>query len=144
MHSLQLVNGFLLGVDFGRKLEYEQVGGWGKVLDCFASDHVDKMRRYPQRYMVLLIDFDKQENRFDLANQVIPDDLKDRVFVLGVWDEPEALQRAGLGSPETIGKALAKDCRENTVTTWGHSLLQHNEDELNRLRTLVRPILFSE
>jgi hypothetical protein len=37
---------------------------------------------------------------------------------------------------------LAKDCREETDTTWGHRLLRHNAGELDRLRKYVRPILF--
>ena len=59
-----------------------------------------------------------------------------------VWTEPEAL-RAALGSYETIGRALAKDCREGTDTTWEHRLLRHNSGEIGRLRERVRPILFT-
>jgi hypothetical protein len=62
--------------------------------------------------------------------------LKDRVFVLGVWSEPEAL-KANLGSYETIGMAMAEDCREETDTIWGHDLLRHNASELDRLREHV-------
>jgi len=38
---------------------------------------------------------------------------------------------------------MAKDCREDTDTTWGHPLLRHNTGELDRLREHVRPILFA-
>jgi hypothetical protein len=75
------------------------------------------------------------------AKEAIPGHLQDRVFVLGVWTEPEAV-RADLGSYETIGRALAKDCREGTDATWEHSLLRHNSGEIGRLRERVRPILF--
>jgi hypothetical protein len=54
--------------------------------------------------------------------------------------EPEEL-KATLGSYETIGMALAQDCREGT-DTWGHALLKHNTAEIERLREHVRPILF--
>jgi hypothetical protein len=63
------------------------------------------------------------------------------VFILGVWTEPEEL-RANLGSYETIGMALAKDCREDSDTTWGHDLLRNNAGEIARLRERVRPFLF--
>ena len=43
---------------------------------------------------------------------------------------------------EDIGRAMAKDCREETNTTWGHGRLRHNAGELDRLRQHVRPILF--
>jgi hypothetical protein len=55
--------------------------------------------------------------------------------------EPEEL-KATLCSYETIGMALAQDCREGTDTTWGHALLKHNTAEIERLRQHVRPILF--
>jgi len=65
----------------------------------------------------------------------------DRVFILGAWTEPEDL-KADLGSYETIGLAMAKDCREETNRIWRHDLLRHNTSEIDRLRRLVRPILF--
>jgi hypothetical protein len=71
----------------------------------------------------------------------IPERLADRVFILGALSEPEAL-KANLGSYETIGLKMARDCREETNTTWGHDLLRHNASELDRLRERVRPILF--
>ena len=63
------------------------------------------------------------------------------MFILSVLTEPEEL-KGSLGSYETIGTAMAKDCREGTDTTWGHALLRHNAGELVRLRERVRPILF--
>jgi hypothetical protein len=80
-------------------------------------------------------------DRLDEAKAAIPARLTDRVFVLGVLTKPEEI-KASLGSYETIGMALAKDCREGTDTIWGHALLQHNAGELVRLREHVRPILF--
>ena len=100
------------------------------------------MKKNKNRFLILLIDFDKREDRLAKAREVVPTDLEDRVFILGAWSEPEDLRKSGLGSYETIGKALAKDCREDTDTTWGHALLQHNTGELDRLRRHVRPILF--
>src|SRR5216684_4359109 len=72
----------------------------------------------------------------------IPERLSDRVFILGALTEPENLKSAGLGSYKTIGKAISKDCREETDTLWGHDLLRPNASEISRLREHVRPILF--
>ena len=138
----QLANGFLLHPNLSAQVQVLPVaGGWLKVLDCFESDHVDAMAKFPNRTMVLLIDFDGQRGRLDRAKAVIPGNLKDRVFVLGVWTEPEAL-RASLGSYEKIGRAIAEDCREETAATWNHELLRHNASEIERMRQKVRPILF--
>jgi len=102
------------------------------------------MRRFDQRVVILLIDFDNREDRLAEVKKAIPEDLYDRVFILGAKGEPEDLKRANLGSFEQIGKLLAKDCVEDVNATWSHDLLRHNEEELLRMRNVVRPILFLE
>jgi hypothetical protein len=74
--------------------------------------------------MVLLTDFYDHVNRLQTIRKVIPDDLVDRVFVLGCLSEPEALRQAGLGSYEAFGKAMADDCRSGTLADWDHDLLR--------------------
>jgi hypothetical protein len=141
----QLANGFLLNLDrlgLTRIQVLPEAGGWRVVLDQFQSEHVAAMDRYTERYMILLIDFDRDEGRMDYAKGTIPEHLSDRVFILGAWIDPEALRR-DLGSYETIGNALAEDCRLETDRTWGHRLLLHNASEITRLRQRIRPILFS-
>ena len=139
----QLANGFHLDQFLAtRRMQVlEEAGGWQEVLSHFKTDHLLEMERYNNRFMVLLIDFDAREDRLDKVRRVIPDHLRDRVFVLGSWGEPEDLRRS-LGSYESIGLAMAKDCRDNTESVWGHEILRHNSSELERLRLHVRPILF--
>jgi hypothetical protein len=137
----RIANGFHLELDRIRQMQVLPVAaGWNEVLRSFQTDHIHGMGRYPNRYMVLLIDFDRDEERLDYARRFIPAHLVDRVFILGAWNEPTDLN--GLGSPETIGRKMAKDCRDNTNITWGDDLLRHNADEIGRLRQQVRPILF--
>jgi hypothetical protein len=139
----RIANGFWLEVGRMRQLYVCPVaGGWNAVVDQFESDQVADMNRYSTRYMVLLIDFDGRLERLDDVKSRIPDNLRDRVFVLGSLREPKDLKTAGLGSYEAIGSALARDCREGTDETWRHELLRHNADEVARLREHVRPILF--
>jgi len=140
----ELANEFKLNLDQSVQTRIHvdhEAGGWIKVLDCFESEHIVRMNRYPNRFMVLVIDFDGNAERRDNAMNRIPEHLRDRVFILGALSEPEDLKRA-LGSCETIGSALAKDCREETAITWSHEILRHNAGELGRLRDRVRPILF--
>jgi hypothetical protein len=139
----QLATGFLLDEFLmARRIQVlEEAGGWIAVLDRFKSEHLSKMDRYTNQFLVLLIDFDGERDRRDKVKDVIPPHLTDRVFVLGAWTEPEGL-RQELGSYETIGRDLAKDCREGTSHTWSHALLKHNEAEVARLREHVRPFLF--
>jgi hypothetical protein len=119
----------------------EVAGGWSRVLEDFESDEIAGMRKWGSRFMVLLIDFDGHHDRLEQAKGRIPDDLTDRVFILGVFSEPEDL-KPGLGSFEAIGSALARDCREGANVTWNHDLLRHNCTEVDRLRDRILPILF--
>jgi hypothetical protein len=118
-------------------------GGWRKVIESFANDHIAALQQYPGRRIVLLIDCDKDASRLDVIRTTcIPSDLQDRVFVLGVWSNPEKLKSHVKGGFEAIGKNLAQDCVDGTNTTWGHALLAHNQTELNRMKDLVNPFLF--
>ncbi len=140
----QLAKGFQLQVPPNRQRQMQVLpvaGGWTGVLKLFQSVHIGEMERNSHRFMVLLIDFDGRRDRLGDARARIPNHLSDRVFILGAWTKPEDLKKA-LGPYETIGLGMAVDCREETNTTWGHPLFQHNASELDRLRRQVRPILF--
>ena len=139
----QLAIGFCLDpcVKLTRIRVLEVAGGWNKVLDDFDSNHIREMDKNPSRYMILLIDFDTDRNRLDYVKSRIPQSLAERVFVLGALTNPEDLKANFHESYEDIGLAMARDCHEGTNTTWGHGLLQHNANELDRLREHVRPIL---
>jgi hypothetical protein len=118
--------------------------GWGKVVGKFNSDYAPRMRQFPERRIVLLMDFDdKPENRNRFVDREIPEELNDRVFVLGVLSEPEKLKAASGKSFEVIGKTLAQDCYENRQDFWQDDLLKHNEPELKRLIENIRPFLFN-
>lgn len=139
----ELANGFLQALDLNKARQLQVLpvaGGWESVFDQFASDWVPRMNNNGNRFMVLLIDFDGKNDRLSRAREFIPAQLADRVFVIGVWTEPEDLKGGRLY--ESIGKDLATDCREETDKAWGHELLRHNAVEVERLRTLVRPFLF--
>jgi hypothetical protein len=138
----QLVNGFLLEFQTRQVQPLKEAGGWKKVLECFVSDQVRGMERYPNRLLVLVLDFDGKDDRLSMAMATIPEHLRDRVFILGAWTEAEDFE-ASLGSYETIGRAAARDCRHGTNMTWGHPLLCHNASQIARLRDLAQPILFS-
>ena len=107
-------------------------------------DQLRGLREFPQRMLVLVIDFDKQVNRLDEAKARIPADVQDRVFIIGARDDPEGLRQTLPGRPsfESIGKALAEDCRANTRTIWGTTDLVCNSNELDRMTATVRRCLF--
>jgi hypothetical protein len=142
--NIQLANGFHLNVAWNKYRQMQVLkagGGWLEVLNAFETEHLRQMEHCTNRFLVLLIDFDGKLDRFDNAKERIPETVADRVFILGVLTEPEEL-RAALGDYETIGRAMADDCRDGTDVIWSHELLRHNVTELNRLRRLIRQVLF--
>lgn len=142
----QIANGFILNPNLNSRAiqVLPRAGGWSKVVENFLSDHAHEMRKYPRRMIVLLIDFDdQQESRLDYVKNQIPEDLNDRVFVLGVLSEPENLRRDIQKTFEDIGETLAKDCSDNTNELWGHNLLKHNKHEIERMMLSVRQFLFN-
>jgi hypothetical protein len=122
-------------------------GGWTHVRDEFVSNLQQRLLRWPAAHAVLLVDFDNRvdgDGRLVRREQVIPEvdtTLLQRVFVLGASGEPEALKKA-LGGYEKIGKALGKECHDETRVTWAHPMLKHNGPELDRMIPVIRPILF--
>jgi hypothetical protein len=143
----QIANGFALeeSVLTRRMQILAEASGWEDVVRQFKTDHVLDMERYRHRFLILLVDFDNRfESRLEQVRAAIPEHLMDRVFVIGALSEPENLKKARLGSYESIGLALAKDCSDDTTGVWGHELLVHNGPELVRLRQTVRPFLFSK
>ncbi|QKQ77238.1 hypothetical protein [Nostoc sp. TCL240-02] len=141
----QIVNGFILDLNLNSRAiqVLPPAGGWKKVVEKFTNDYASTMRQYPQRMIILLIDFDEDKDRLIYVKHQIPDDLKNRVFVLGVLSEPESLRRDINKSFEKIGEALAKDCSDNTNELWEHDLLTHNKTELVRLISSVKLFLFN-
>ncbi len=141
----QIANGFVLH-DQVKSPQIQILpctGGWSSVLEKFVKEYVTHLRNHKNGYVIMLIDFDLEyETRRKHFEEKVPDDLKNRVFVVGPKDEPEVLKKALGGSLEDIGESLAEDCFKRTSDVWGHDHLNHNEPDLQRLLQSVRPIIF--
>lgn len=140
----QLARGFHLRIkNAERQMQVlPAAGGWLKAVDALKLDHLLGLQKYAGRHLLLLIDFDEDQNRFDEVRSEIPESLRDRVFVLGVWSEPERL-KLSLGKLESIGERLALECAEGVLgETWEHELLKRNHDEAMRLRAAVGNLFF--
>jgi hypothetical protein len=144
----ELANGFInnLWVNDRQARVLPVAGGWLSVLEKFKVEYIPHLKMYDQGNIVLLIDFDGEyESRSSKFAQEVPEELRDRVFVIGVMDEPRDLKRALnlTKNFEEIGSALADDCHDNTTKMWGHPHLKHNDRERIRLTTSVKSVLFA-
>ena len=140
----ELAKGFALVLGNHRSIQVlPPAKGWRKVLRKFNSDHASRMDEFPKRMMVLVIDFDGEPDRLNVALREVPQHLVERVFILGGFSEPERLcSDLGHISCEKIGEMLAQDCHQQTSTFWSHELLKHNQTEIARMRGNLIPILF--
>lgn len=116
--------------------------GWPNVLTTLEDEYIVRLRKYTLGHVVMLVDFDDQGgDRMARFRQVIPDDLRGRVFVVGSSMNPEALKDALRLSAEQIGWQLAEDCALGGAGLWRHEQLQHNAEERERLATAVQAFL---
>lgn len=141
----QLANGFLNEPALNlRAIQVLPVaGGWAKVRDEAMRSHFSKLQNYPMRHLVLLVDFDGHfEERIAHFQAMIPAELSERIYLLGVADEPESLRTAQGVSLERIGERLASACTRDEPGLWSDPLLRHNLPELDRLIGSVKPFLF--
>lgn len=118
-----------------------EAGGWSKAVDSLEKTYSHILRKYTKMRIVLLIDFDQRDDRLAYVQQRIPDELRDRVFILGVQSEPERLKVSLRKGLEAIGESMADDCANDTDEIWGHALLNHNQAELARMIRTVKPFL---
>jgi len=142
----QLANGFLLhqSLKNGFIDVRPPAGGWKAVFECFQRDYIKTLRSRTCRHLILLIDFDDDfENRKKYFESHCPEEIRERVYLIGCRSEPEFLRKNCRKSFEKIGTTLAESCSRQEEGLWNHSALAHNQAELERLRKTARPILFS-
>ena len=77
----ELVLGFVQhpGVSQHRVQVFHVARGWRKVVQKFKEVHVSEMQRYPDRCLILVLDFDNDAGRLDEIRTEIPPDLLERV-----------------------------------------------------------------
>ncbi len=137
-------------IDHRRIQVLPPAGGWKKVADACRDEYVPLLQKFPHAYVVMVIDFDEKdiENRRACCMQEIPDEIADRVFILGSSHRPEILRTLlqrefkAIRGYEAIGSALADDCHAGTDTYWNHIHLRHYAAERSRMEQAVKEFLF--
>lgn len=135
----QIMTGFLTHLSVNsRQIHVERVaGGWLRAHETFRDDHISGMNSFDERHVLILIDFDNRLERFDEAKQFIPDNLRERVFVLGCLSEPEKIWSETGMSKEKLGVALAEACSRGEAGEWENDILAHNQKELERMNNSI-------
>lgn len=143
--NADLANGFRLRLSKKNQRQFQvlrSAGGWEPALREVSTNLVGGLRQFSGRHILVLLDFDEKLDRAINALATFPADVRDRIFILGSRDNPEAL-RTETGKPlEKIGEALAINCQREESGLWLTSHIEHNAAELSRLTPVLRPILF--
>ncbi len=170
-----ITNGFVLhprfrNLPFMWNANYELDGlkGLKRLKERILEEQI-WMDKYPERVCLYIIDFDDDRNRYAEIHKFINTEpkiskMRERIFVLGIFSEPESFRQILNYSSvcdnkkqyqldgtklENIGLALAKACFNELDGDglWGHDLLKHNKRELKRIKrknSRLKPILFGE
>ena len=138
----QIVIGFLLYDSIvGRAIQIlPSAGGWLKAEEALKSQ-LGYMRNHQNCHILLIIDFDEYLTRRKKIREEIPEDIRNRIYILGSFSQPEDLKKE-FGPYENIGRLLSEECLEEKWKIWESQNLKNNQSELTRLNKDVRPFVF--
>ena len=97
----EIANGFLRHPSLRNHRQVQvmpNARGWSNALDKFRMEYIRVLSNKNNSHVFLLIDFDYDGGRRGAVESVIPEELRDRAFVIGAWSNPEALRQATPGS----------------------------------------------
>ena len=91
-----IVNGFSTCLDANERqfYVYDLARGWERGKETLLELSKGYMREYPNSYAVLIVDFDGNAHRGSEIKNQVPEEVRDRVFVVGVLNEPENLRNS--------------------------------------------------
>ena len=128
----------------GRRIKVLPVAdGWRVAAEQLRGALGAGLREFPERRLLLLIDFDGDSERRTKVVEGVPSEIVSRVYILGVSSEPERL-KANRWSFGEIGETIAQGCVDDAYGFWSGPLVIHNRSELERLRESVRPFVLAE
>lgn len=119
-------------------------GGWTLAVEKLLTEYVSILRSNSKSHVVVLIDSDNQPDRINKSLADVPDDVRDRVFILGAFREPESLKAAANLHFEQIGERLAEECYVGDTNLWGHDEFSHISNEVSRAKDSLRSLIFVE
>jgi hypothetical protein len=140
-----MVNGFstLLEINERQFYVYDLARGWERGKETLLKLSKGYMREYPSSYALLIVDFDGNAHRGSEIKNQIPEEVRDRVFVVGVLNEPVNLKNSTGMKFEQLGLQIAEGCKDSNIDFWERQeLLAHNVDEIRRLSKAVRNLFF--
>ncbi len=141
----QIANGFISHDQVARVNVMPCADGWQSVLDKFKTQYIPYLRTNQKGHVILLIDFDNvYAHRRAHFDEAVPNDLKDRVFVVGAKETPEVLKQKLGKNFEAIGFELADNCYRGIDGIWTNDDLKHNDPDRIKLVQAVKSILFSK
>ncbi|MDR0564379.1 MAG: hypothetical protein LBG78_05525 [Azoarcus sp.] len=144
----QLANGLMNVVSNNRAIDSIEISdGWLKSFDFFSDKEIERLKKFNNRILLLIIDSDNNvDSRFKKFKEKVPDEFKDRVYLLSSKGESEDLRSYfksvfGKNSLELIGEKLAESCHRGKFDLWNCDQLKHNKPEIHRFYDSVKTFL---
>lgn len=102
-----------------------------------------ELRQYNSSYVLALIDADldsQSESKINQLRDALPNEYKDRIFIMGSKYEAEHIKRAIIneGKWEKISQKLENSCRAGDCKLWEDEMLKHNIGEIISLKKVFK------
>jgi len=131
----QIAVGFQMHLEAKGEMQIVDVArGWLKVVGVIKDEYVPLLKNNLNSHVLGIIDCDKDADRIAEQLENFPEDIRNRIFLLGV--------RSAKMHFAEIGEKLADECYKDELDLWNHEMLSYSSSEALRAKDVLRELVF--
>lgn len=139
----QIAVGFQMHLEANGRMQIVDVaGGWLKVVNVIKDEYVPLLNNNPNTHVLGIIDCDKDADRIAEQLKTFPAGIRNRIFLLGVNENPQEFKRSTKMHFAQIGEKLADECYKDELDLWNHEMLSYSSIEALRAKNALRELVF--
>lgn len=139
----QIAVGFQMHLEAKGEMQIVDVArGWLKVVGVIKDEYVPLLKNNLNSHVLGIIDCDKDADRIAGQLENFPEDIRNRIFLLGVNENPQEFKRSAKMHFAEIGEKLADECYKDELDLWNHEMLSYSSSEALRAKDVLRELVF--
>ena len=139
----QIAVGFQMHLEAKGEMQIVDVArGWLKVVGVIKDEYVPLLKNNLNSHVLGIIDCDKDVDRIAEQLENFPEDIRNRIFLLGVNENPQEFKRSAKMHFAEIGEKLADECYKDELDLWNHEMLSYSSSEALRAKDVLRELVF--
>ena len=139
----QIAVGFQMHLEAKGEMQIVDVArGWLKVVGVIKDEYVPLLKNNLNSHVLGIIDCDKDADRIAEQLENFPEDIRNRIFLLGVNENPQEFKRSAKMHFAKIGEKLADECYKDELDLWNHEMLSYSSSEALRAKDALRELVF--